>query len=354
MSFLCGVIEGFYGRPWPAAERRRTIEHCARVGLGTYVYAPKRERLLRRDWAQPFAPAELEALGALSAYCRQHGILFGVGLSPWGLQQGMDGEQRQALRNKLAQINSLAPGLLCILFDDMPGEGADLARAQLEVAGLILAHSTAQRHALCPSYYSFDPVLDELFGPRPPHYLGDLGVGLPGAVDLLWTGPLVISPGYTRADIDAASAALGRAPMLWDNCPVNDGRKTSRFLPLGPYRQRPWQLAQWCGGHLVNPMNQPALSRLALSTLGDLYRQGEAYDPEASWQAAVLDAGGDALWQLFQRDRLRFARDGLDAMAASERDTLAREYRALGSTEGAEVADWLCGDYAFDPECLND
>ena len=85
---------------------------------------------------------------------------------------------------------------------------------------------------------------------------------------------MVLSPGYTHADINAISEKIQRKPLLWDNYPVNDGRKISRFLHLLPVRDRPAQLRDWCSGHLANPMNQAFLSQLPLASLARSYQLG--------------------------------------------------------------------------------
>ena len=40
---LRGVVEGYYGRPWPHAARRDVIRFLGTHGLNTFVYAPKND-----------------------------------------------------------------------------------------------------------------------------------------------------------------------------------------------------------------------------------------------------------------------------------------------------------------------
>jgi hyaluronoglucosaminidase len=353
-EFLCGVIEGFYGRTWPWPTRQAMIEFFAREQLNTYVYAPKADRQLRKAWRESHTEEDFAQLSALRETCRKHVIQFGIGFSPWGLQALYNADDRAALQQKIQQLNRLDSDILCILFDDMPGAIEDLAERQCAIVADILAASSARRVLVCPTYYSFDPVLEKIFGAMPPRYLQTLGAGLDASVDVFWTGASVVSPGYSRGDIDAVREQLGRAPVLWDNYPVNDGQRISRFLHLLPMRHRPWQLAEWCRGHLANPMNQAWLSQLPLASLARNYREREAYDAERFWLAEAPKLFGAEMAALLQRDVELFQQRGLDQIAPEQRRELIDEYRRFEQPAAAEVIDWLSEGYRFDPDCLTD
>ncbi len=49
-----GVIEGFYGNPWTHEQRLELIRFIAARGMNTFVYAPKDDPLVRRDWRAPY------------------------------------------------------------------------------------------------------------------------------------------------------------------------------------------------------------------------------------------------------------------------------------------------------------
>lgn len=353
-EFPCGVIEGFYGRAWSWSARREAVRFLSHQGLDTYVYAPKSDRQLRRAWRELHDTSDFDALLALRATCREQGIRFGIGFSPWGLQNAYTASDRAALRRKFEHINQLDCDLLCILFDDMPGAIADLASRQAAIVEDIQAFSNARRFAMCPTYYSFDPQLERLFGPMPHDYLETLGASLQPRVDVFWTGSLVLAPGFSRADIEPVAARIGRKPLLWDNYPVNDGRKISRFLHLLPVRNRPARLRDWCAGHLANPMNQPLLSQLPLASLAHSYRSGDAYDPEHFWRTEIASLVGSELAVLLQRDVARFQHEGLDRLDVRERAALRVDYERVAHPAAREVIDWLEEFYQFDPECLND
>ncbi len=351
---MLGAIEGFYGRPWSALARLQTIAFLGQANFNTYIYAPKSDRQLRRGWREAAPWPQFDELIALREQCRLQGVRFGVGFSPWGLQSEYAQADQKALRVKLQQLNALDCDVVCVLFDDMPGAIADLALRQAQIVADIQAFSTARRMLMCPTYYSFDPQLAKLFGPMPERYLETLGAALAPAVDILWTGNLVVPPGFSKDDIEQVSARLGRKPCLWDNYPVNDGRKISRFLHLLPPPARPWQLQAWCSGHLVNPMNQALLSQLPLAALGASYAGRDDFNATEFWRDESQRYVGAPLAALLQRDVERFQYAGLDQIDAVERAALIEEYRLVAHPAAQEVCDWLNELYRFDPECLND
>lgn len=350
--FHYGLIEGFYGRRWSWAERADMTRFLAGHGYRRYVYAPKGDAALRRDWRQPFADEWLQTVEQWARVCRTEGIEWGLGLSPTGLQGRYGKAERQLLRDRLRELDALAPDCLWILFDDMRGDLPRLAINQCAVLDHVLAE-TAAAVAVCPTYYSFDPVLTQVFGPMPKGYLEELGHALPDAVDILWTGESVLSARYTEADCGRVADLLRRPPLIWDNYPVNDGRKTSDHLHLDAFRGRPWQLRDWTRGQMVNPMNQPALSQLPLSTLPAVYRQRDDYDPDAARRAAFARLP-EELAALLERDWRCFQFDGRSSLPGKERESILAEYERMPHPAAEEVCRWLRGEYEFDPACLTE
>ncbi|WP_372861456.1 beta-N-acetylglucosaminidase domain-containing protein [Spongiibacter sp.] len=351
-EFSLGLIEGFYGRQWRWDQRNVLPAQLARWGYKSYIYAPKGDASLRSRWRDDFTEAHFSRLRQLSDTASQAGIAWGLGLSPAGLQAKFGPDDRRDLSRKIAQIAALQPASLWILFDDLPAGVPQLAARQLEVIDAVRQQLPDLPVAMCPSYYSEDPILEELFGACPAEYFSTLNAGLASDVDLLWTGPKVISSSYSAADMRRAAAILGRKPLLWDNYPVNDGRKSSRFLNVLPFSGRPAGLAQWCRGHFVNPMNQFHLSLLPLMGLAKVYT-------ESSLSRDVLFAQALAtlpreLAELLKEHAQIFQCDGLDGMAEADKQRLAREAANIDHPAAAELAAWLREEYRFDPDCLTE
>lgn len=342
-DFLLGIVEGFYGRPWSWPAREAMARWLPGAGLNTYLYAPKGDAFLRSRWREDWPAEAWQQLQQWAAVCQQAGLRWGLGLSPLGTADFRHNRADQALlKRKLQRIAALQPCLLAILFDDIPGSGVD-AGQQLAVAALAADTCPGLRLLVCPSYYSHDPRLAEVFGPMPEGYLADLGRGLDSGIDIFWTGQQVCSERYTVEEFEAAADLLRRAPVLWDNYPVNDGRLTSPFLHLRAFQQRPAGLRQVLRGHLANPMNQAWLSRLPLASLPVCY--GYPQTATADCSAALLAA--------LQADIPLLQDTGLEQMSVAERRILEARYQAFpGQPAAEEVLAWLAGDYRFDPDCL--
>ncbi|MGJ8687481.1 MAG: beta-N-acetylglucosaminidase domain-containing protein, partial [Spongiibacteraceae bacterium] len=281
---MLGLIEGFYGRQWTWPQRQALPAKLAQWGYDSYIYAPKGDRSLRSHWQQPFSAQHLQQLSALGAACAEQDVKWGLGLSPAGLQGEYGEQERDALQAKLVELASLSLDYLWVLFDDLPAGNPSLAANQIAVVNCVRESLPAVRLAMCPSYYSFDPILEELFGECPEGYFAELAAGLADDVDILWTGNRVISALYTEKDMLRATQLLGRKPLLWDNYPVNDGRLGSRFINLAGFQGRAPALRDWSAGHMVNPMNQYQLSCLVLPSLPEAYCLGTDYVPELALQ----------------------------------------------------------------------
>ncbi|MCX2981369.1 hyaluronidase [Halieaceae bacterium IMCC14734] len=343
--FLTGIVEGFYGRQWSWQARRDYAPLLTQWGLNSYLYCPKGDPYLRRDWWRPWPRLEQQELASLAGHYRSAGLNFGVGLSPYALYQHYGDQERRRLREKLARIDELGVNVLAILFDDMPGDCPDLALRQAEILTDVQRWSHAQHLLMCPTYYSYDAQLESYFGKMPAHYWEELGATVPAEIAIMWTGNEVCAKRVVASDVTEITSMLRRPPLLWDNYPVNDGAKASQFLHLQPLPERDPGLHEALSGHFCNPMNQAYLSQFPLAGLAQLYG-----GPEPKLE----DYFAEDLSRQLALDRPLFEHQGLQLIGAEQRLALAAVYRAMADPAAAEIADWLAGDYQFDPACLTD
>jgi hypothetical protein len=126
-------IIGFYGRPWTPEERTATMRFLAGHGYRFYLYAPKADPYLRRRWQEPHPQDAAETLAAFAAACRDAGVRFGVGLSPYEIYRSFDDAARTALADKLQFLDDIGTDDVAILFDDMRGDLPGLAEVQAEI-----------------------------------------------------------------------------------------------------------------------------------------------------------------------------------------------------------------------------
>jgi hyaluronoglucosaminidase len=353
-SFSRGVIEGFYGRSWSWDAREAYADFLGTNGFGFYIYAPKDDAYLRRQWREPWPDSQVERLTHLASVYTDRGIDWGIGFSPYEIYLSFDDAAKSALEQKIDVINQLNPDILCVLLDDMKGDVPKLAETQVEVFNRIADLSTARQHILCPTYYSFDPILERVFGEMPVGYWEVLGKKIDPAVDFFWTGPEVCSTEYPESHLEEVSNLLGRKPFIWDNYPVNDSKTRSRSLYLRSYENRPHKLSELSAGHAVNPMNQAWMSQIPIWTLGESYRAETAYDPQNALVTAVETLCDAELARAILEDVPTFQDLGLDEMTDDKKRTLVEKYSGYRSPFAEEIVDWLQEGYAFDPACLTE
>lgn len=347
MTVELGIIEGFFGRPYSWIERADMVRALAPHGYGFYLYAPKADGYLRRRWREPYPEADLEALSAFARTCRDAGVRLGVGLSPYELFRGFDGPAKDLLAAKLAQLDSLGIADLGVFFDDMKGDLPELAARQVEIVHWIAARTSAQRLIACPSYYTDDPVLDRVFGQRPANYLEDLGAGLDAGIEIMWTGEEVCSREFSPGHLARVSDQMRRKPFLWDNYPVNDGPRMSRFLHLRAFTGRPVAIGPHVAAHAINPALQPHLSLIPAATLAAGYRDGAAYAYMGAFREAARTLAGPALAALLEQDLCALQDRGIDQLG-EDRERLRVRYAAVDHPMAAEVRRWLDGEYSAD------
>lgn len=350
--FRLGVVEGFFGKGWSWEARKHYAQFLSGNGFTTYLYAPKNDDYFRKHWAEPCPQSHLDALTALADHYRAAGIEFAIGLSPFELYRDFSAAGKNALERKIAEINTINPDTLCILFDDMQGAQDNLAGQQLRIVDYVTRSAKARQYMLCPTYYSDDPVLARHFGEMPANYLEDLGSQLDSRIDIFWTGPKVFSDNFPEEHLMDVADRLHRKPLLWDNYPVNDSKTLCGYLRIGAFENRGPELKNLAQGHMANPMNQAFLSQLPLYTLSRLY-QGAETDPAALLEEACSVLCPRGLGELLLENSKVLQEKGLDNFSDREKVELAKPYRIWGEHPMAsEVLEWLSGNYAFDPACL--
>jgi hypothetical protein len=350
-----GVIEGFFGRSWSWAERTALAPFLRTHGYSFYIYAPKDEPFLRKRWSEPCPEERLTALASLFSTLKSSGVQRGVGLSPYEAYRDYDSGARASLREKVTVLNALSLDILCVLFDDMRGDVPALAETQIRILGDIREVSTAPRIIFCPTYYSYDPIIERCFGPMPKDYLEDLGRGLDSSIDLFWTGEKVMSSAYPEPHLKEIAERMRRKPFLWDNYPVNDSKRASPFLFLKAFENRGPHLTALTSGHAANPMKQPWLSQIPLASLALNYGDSGRYDRDVATVVCAKQVCGEEVGGLLAQDISLFHDVGLEALNDEQKRYLRARYEPRNDDPFCrEVVRWLDNGYEFDPACLTE
>ncbi|MBI3853165.1 MAG: beta-N-acetylglucosaminidase domain-containing protein [Verrucomicrobia bacterium] len=292
--FICGVIEGFYGRPWTGLQRRRLFGWLQQWGMNTYMYAPKDDIKHRALWREPYDDAEAAELKGLIADCQARNIDFVYAIAPGlDIEYGVDAS---ALLNKLRQVAGLGARSFAILFDDIShrmraadaGRFATFAEAQSKITNavfhLLRDEIESARLWFCPT-----PYCGRMAGHavKKCDYLREIGERLDRDIDIFWTGPEIVSETISRASMRELQTVLKRKPLLWDNLHAND--YDLRRIYLGPYAGRPPQLRAEVRGILSNPNCEFAANFVPLRTLGLYARAGKDWQPRKAFRQALTE-----------------------------------------------------------------
>ncbi|HYT59884.1 MAG TPA: protein O-GlcNAcase [Haliangiales bacterium] len=291
--FICGVVEGFYGRPWSATQRRQLFAWMKPWGMNTYLYAPKDDLKHRLFWREPYPAKEAEELKGLIRECRGKGLRFIYAIAP-GLDLAYSGRNdRTRLRRKANQLIERGCRDFALAFDDIPPvlskEDAktfgSVADAQCVVANDFLNHLREQvpdaTLCFCPTHYC-----ERMSGPvRHSDYLKRLGKGLDTSIQIFWTGPEIVSETITVDSICELQRVLRRKPLLWDNLHAND--YDLRRIYLGPYSGRPREVRAEVAGILSNPNCEFEANYIPLRTLAMYAQAEEEWDPRRAFQTAL-------------------------------------------------------------------
>jgi hyaluronoglucosaminidase len=286
-----GVVEGFYGKPWTHEQRLRGIPLFADFGMNTYFLAPKDDPLQRFNWRSPFTNDFLKQASELIELGSTHGIDFVVCVSPGLSVRYSDDNDISAVINRFKQLMELGATHFGLLWDDIDWElqhpqdsakYATIAQAHADftnkVWGSLVDVNAKIALTVCPMQYS---------GRGDEPYVIDLGHELNPRINLMWTGREICSAYLDIADAVIFTRSTLRPPLYWDNFPVNDGSLQSN-LHIGPVRGREKGLHKYAAGLLSNPMVQFEASLLPLATVGDYLWNSDRYEPDSSWERALV------------------------------------------------------------------
>lgn len=287
--------------------------------MNTYLYAPKDDYKHRMYWRDLYSAEEAEQLIALISAAKQHNVDFVYAISP-GLDITFSNSREvAALKRKLDQVKEFGCSSFSLLFDDIEREmcAADkqafssFAHAQVAVTNDVYQHlGKPETFLFCPTDYCSSQCTPTV---SQSSYLNTVGENLLPGIDILWTGPKVVSHKISVESIEEVSAVLRRPPVIWDNIHAND--YDPQRLLLGPYKDRPTELIPKLRGVLTNPNCEFHPNFVAIHTLAtwckatagggprDVEMGDEEQDPCYSPQKALMLALTDWLQEFMSTDQ---------------------------------------------------
>lgn len=345
-----GIIEGFFGPAWTQQSRLDFAPFLKKYGGDFYIYAPKRDAFLRKSWREGWDEKYLHHLSELRDAFQRQGLKFGVALSPFGLGSEIRSEDWEHLKERFRILSDLKIDYLGLFFDDMPSTD-ELLNIQSRVSALAQSYFP-QGLIFCPSYYTYDPILDKVFGQRPAGYVEGLKHKISSEVDICWTGPKVISEELSEEHLKEVTELLGRKPFIWENLYANDGPRNCKFLKLRYFSGRDSSLMAQTGHVGFNLMNQPYLSQILY--LSSIWVITKKISPERAFYESCHELCSSKLADFIIANRTLFLEIGLDKMAPEQKEDLIHSLDADNSSVSCEIKSWLKGEYLVGPECLTD
>lgn len=293
-----GILEGFYGKPWPADKRLALIPWMADYKFDSYMYAPKDDNKTRFSWRSSFSDGDLRRLKEIADASRENFVQFCWELSP-GLSAVYSSQKDIVFAYKKFKA-VIGAGIDCIVlaFDDVGYNllPADLGKfstywdAQMQFTnklfGKLLEEYPKLRVAFVPNDYWGNLVEES-------EYLRYVGAHLDPRAQFGWTGNQIIPTTVMPEDAKMYEFYIQRKPFLGDNYPVTDNVNAGGRLSLGPLRGRDPRLFRYVSGYAANAMPLPEASKPAFITIADYTWNPFAYDDDISWNKAMSVMGGD-------------------------------------------------------------
>ncbi|MPV48416.1 carbohydrate-binding protein, partial [Pseudactinotalea sp. HY160] len=298
-----GTIEGFYGTPWSHEARMDLLAYSGEHKLNTYIYTPKDDLLLRSKWRELYAGDDLAGIAELVQQANEHHVQFTFALSPGNSICYSSQEDFDATIAKFDQLRDLGVQSFYIALDDIGTNSNNRCQADKD-----LYPNTGNWHWLADSQADYlNRIQTEYIEPNglrdlqtvPTNYSGsgedpykaEFGTRLNDDIRIQWTGEGVFSDTITVDSVQQAATSYRTDHLyIWDNFPVNDGRRDRLFL--NPLTGRDAELYRYIDGFTSNPMIEPYASWPALANYADYTWNGPAYDPDASMAAALRELAG--------------------------------------------------------------
>lgn len=301
-------------------QRAELFKREQKWGLNSYLYAPKDDYKHRMYWRDLYSAEEAEQLTKLISAARTHNVEFIYAISPgWDITFS-NPKEVAALKRKFDQVKEMGCRSFSLLFDDIEREmcPADkqmfstFAHAQVAITNEVFQHlGQPEVFLFCPTDYCASFCTPNVCQSSYLHIVGEKL--LPG-VDILWTGPKVVSHKISVESIDEVSAVIKRPPVIWDNIHANDYDPQRIFL--GPFKDRSTDLIPKLRGVLTNPNCEFYPNFVAIHTLAtwckatsdeepcDIEMTGEEdQDPCYSPQKALILALTEWLQEFLNTDQ---------------------------------------------------
>lgn len=301
-SPLRGVLEGFYGDPWPKEDRMGMMREIANLKYNLFVYGAKMDGYVNIGWTQPYPASELKYIDQLLAEAKkQHLQVCWEIHGGWPITFSSEKDMELILQ-KFGDVADRGVSCFLIGFDDlnklMTQKDAAIYDTYPNALADFVKRLGDQMKAKWPDallvfvpheYYTKDPGTTT-----------DLVTVVSQIQDfwyVAWTGPDVLSRTVYGTDIDEITEIIGRTPILGDNYPVNDYFTLfngDSYLHLAPITGRDKALLEKAPAVCFNTSPEAWASLPPLATIADFVWNPDGYTPDGSASNVALYYAGAA------------------------------------------------------------
>ncbi|KAF7712759.1 Beta-N-acetylhexosaminidase [Penicillium ucsense] len=250
-----GSIEGFYGEPWSHQARLDQFVFYGKHEMNTYIYTPEDDPLLRAQWRTFYIGDALSQLHGLIDTANANHVDVTFASSPGLDLCYLPEADFEATIKKFDQACKLGVRRFYIAFDDIP----------------TVFHCDSDK-AKWPDEGDW-------------HWLVDAQ-----AYYLYRVQEKYIVPNSLNDLKTADSTYVTDKLFLWNNFPVNDGKRDRLFL--NPLTGRAPDLYKYLLGFTSNPMEQAYASMPVLANYGDYMWNSPTYNADDSMAAVLRELAG--------------------------------------------------------------
>ncbi len=293
-----GYIEGYYGRVLSWDQRLALVKHLAKLGLNSYLYAPKDDPWHRMKWREHYPAQWKRNLSGIVSAANKLGVDFIPSIGPGLSFDYLSEDDYKKLRSKFRAYLSMGVRTAALLMDDIPDKLP--AKCEKKFASLGEAHGLLATRLgkdipelkiiFCPTIYS-----DEITGGAKVSdckYLHDLAATLPADMPVFWTGSRMVAESITPANTLDVRRIFGKRIILWDNLYANDYCTYRLFV--GPYEKRTASMRDMSGGFMLNPTGLPETDKFLLSLFSCWIKTGRC--SIGDWKRIAVETGVSPLF----------------------------------------------------------
>ncbi|HJP76456.1 MAG TPA: beta-N-acetylglucosaminidase domain-containing protein [Pseudonocardiaceae bacterium] len=302
-----GGEESFYGNPWSQADLLHHLDFLGQHKMNTFQYTAAGDpHTVGAQWRSTYPADQLANFQQAIARAQTNHVDFIYRIdpeAPVAVTSGICHSDPTDLADLVARYQQLwdvGERTFDVGWDDTNG-GFVCAQDQQMFGGDASPKAAAQAYVVNYVYNNFIAthagaklltIPGEYAGDQSSTYRTRFGQLIPGAVTMFWTGPQVISPTITAADLSSAQQAFGRQLLIFDNYPVNDYVTNQEHL--GPLVGRDPNLGDNALGLISNEMLEAEPSLIPLFTIADYTWNPKAYNAEDSWTRSLQEFAGSS------------------------------------------------------------